>query len=247
MKDIQLALMTGIDIPIEELQVILHQPTLQEIAYMGEQNFFSSIHHLTLNKESLVQDESLLQNLTNFQVLMKVLEQSETSEKKNNIVSLLSLLFPLYKIILMPKSIILSNMESKQNILIDDNNFDVLQDMIKKIFCTHKLFQTDNIVYNPANAAAKKIADKIMKNRQKIAQINANKQKQTSLLSQYISILTVGIHSMSFKDCCNLTFFQIFDLMERYKLYLKWDIDLRARLAGADIKKEPEDWMKNLY
>lgn len=80
--DIKLALMAGVDIPIPELQAIIHQPQLKEIARMGEQNFFMAVHYLCLNKEALLEDESLLQSLTNFQVLMKVIEQSEDAEKK---------------------------------------------------------------------------------------------------------------------------------------------------------------------
>ena len=38
--DIRLALMTGIDIPVPELQTVIHQPTIKEISYMGEQDFF---------------------------------------------------------------------------------------------------------------------------------------------------------------------------------------------------------------
>jgi len=30
-----------------------------------------------------------------------------------------------------------------------------------------------------------------------------------------------------------LTIFQIYDLLERYTLFINWDIDVRSRLAGA--------------
>ena len=36
MADLRAALMTGIDIPIPECQLIIHQPTLKEIALIGE-------------------------------------------------------------------------------------------------------------------------------------------------------------------------------------------------------------------
>ena len=35
-----LSLMTGIDIPIPELQAVIHQPTIEEISMIGEQEFF---------------------------------------------------------------------------------------------------------------------------------------------------------------------------------------------------------------
>ena len=35
-KDLRLALMTGIDIPIPECKLIVHQPRIEEIAFLGE-------------------------------------------------------------------------------------------------------------------------------------------------------------------------------------------------------------------
>jgi hypothetical protein len=36
MNDIRAALMTGIDIPIPECKLIMHQPSIKEISYLGE-------------------------------------------------------------------------------------------------------------------------------------------------------------------------------------------------------------------
>ena len=68
--------MAGIDIPISELQITVHVPTIRDIAFMGEQQFFQTAQYLGLEKESLVEGENLLESLSNFQVLMKVLEQT---------------------------------------------------------------------------------------------------------------------------------------------------------------------------
>ena len=43
MFDYNLALMTGIDIPVPELQISIHQPTIKEISMIGEQDFFTGI------------------------------------------------------------------------------------------------------------------------------------------------------------------------------------------------------------
>ncbi|MCM1323986.1 MAG: hypothetical protein NC218_07480 [Acetobacter sp.] len=108
------------------------------------------------------------------------------------------------------------------------------------------MFQGDNVVYNPANAAAKRIADKIMEGRRKVAEINSKKQGG-SILSRYISILTVGIGSMSLEDNLSLTLYQLFDLVQRYTAWLDWDIDMRRRLAGDKPKSEVDNWMRDLY
>ena len=52
---------------------------------------------------------------------------------------------------------------------------------------------------------------------------------------------------MSLHDALDLTMFQLLDLMERYSLYTNWDIDIRARLAGASIEDKPDNWMKNIH
>lgn len=242
--DIRLALMTGIDVPIPELQLVLHQPTIQEISFLGEQDFFTAVHLLTLDKESLIEDESVSSQLTNFQVLMKVIEQMDAN-KKAPLLTLFSLLFPACKTVLMPKSIILMNGETSENIMIDDNNFQVLQDTLKEVLCVSNLFQGNNIVYKPANAEAKRIADKIMRGRRKVAEMK--EKSNDSVFARYISILSVGLASMTVQDCISLTMFQLFDLVERFTLFTEWDIDLRVRLAGGSPKTEAENWMKNIH
>ena len=82
MNDYQLALMCGIDIPLPEFQLILHQPTIKEIAYLGEDNFFSALTYLCLNKNSLITDKKLQSEVTNFQVLMEVLKDPKIKEIK---------------------------------------------------------------------------------------------------------------------------------------------------------------------
>lgn len=244
--DIRLALMAGTDIPIPEIQVTMHQPRIREIAFMGETDFFSAAQYICLQKEYLIQDESLLATLNNFQVLMKVIEQQQTSEKKTALLTLLSLLFPGYSSFMTPNSIILRNLESGETKMIDANNFDVLQNITREVLCINSMFQGENVVYNPSNKEAKRIADKIMAGRRKVAEINSKKQGG-SILSRYISILTVGINSMSLEDNLSLTLYQLFDLVQRYTAWLDWDIDLRQRLAGSTPKNEVENWMRDLY
>nr|DAP22900.1 MAG TPA: hypothetical protein [Caudoviricetes sp.] len=104
--------------------------------------------------------------------------------------------------------------------------------------------QGDNVTYNPANERAKRIADKLMKSRLKIAEIKNNKKE--SALTKYISILCVGIN-IPLKECIELNMFQLFDLMERFSLYFAWDNDFKVRCAGGDPKQEVENWMKNIH
>ena len=84
-----------------------------------------------------------------------------------------------------------------------------------------------------------------MRGRQRVAAQKG--ETQGSLFSQYISTLTIGLNSMSLQDLMDLTVYQLYDLMERYQLYINWDIDLRSRLAGGKPDDKPDNWMKNIH
>lgn len=237
--------MVGTDVPAPELQLVIHQPTVNDIAFMGEKEFFIAMQYLCVDKESLIQDEPLLESLTNFQVIMKILNQTKDKQKVVFIQTFFSILFPESQCVILPSSIILSE-KDKTPIVIDDNNFQIFQNYLKKILCVSSIFQGDNIVYNPANEAAKKIADKLMWGRRKAAKLKNKENKSNSVLTRYISILIVA-RIINLEESKKLTLFQLFDLMERFSAFTEWDIDLRARLAGGKPDKIVESWMRDLY
>lgn len=246
--DYRLPLMNGIDIPIPELQLTVHVPTIKEIAYMGEQAYFSAVQYICLEKEILIQDETISSSLTNFQVLMKVLEQSKDKEKQNQLITLLKFLFPDYNAnFIKGKSIILTSADT-QPVLIDDSNFDILQNVLKEIFCIHSIFQKDNIVYNPqkGNKKAEEIAQKIARGKMRVAQIKSKEASNESILTRYQSILAVA-NIAPLSESSNYNIFQLFDLMERYNMKIDSDVDLQVRLTGAQPEKPVESWMKDLH
>jgi hypothetical protein len=84
-----------------------------------------------------------------------------------------------------------------------------------------------------------------MRGRQRVAAQKG--QSNTSIFSQYLSIITVGINSMPLQNAMDLTMFQLYDLVERYMLYVNWDMDVRCRLAGGKPDSQPDNWMKNIH
>ena len=241
--DIRLALMCGTDIPIPECQLIIHQPKIKEIALIGEDDFLTGAQCFNINKNLFDQDETLLANSNNFQIFMTIMKQAETADKKFAVQQLLQLLFPKYKVNFLPNSLVFIA-EGEQPKMIDENNFDILQDLIKTICCFNSS-SMNQATFNPADKKAKEIAEKLMRGRQRVAAQKG--ETPGSLFSQYISILTVGLQSMSLQNLMDLTIFQLYDLMERYQLYINWDIDLRSRLAGGKPDDKPDNWMKNIH
>lgn len=240
--DIRLALMCGIDIPIPELQTTIHQPSIKEISYIGEQDFFIGLQTLTINKNLLTQGNSLLESTTNFQIFMTIMQEQETQDKKEAVKALFQLIFPNMQVIFTPMSILL-NKEGQQT-LIDENNFELLQEIIKQIFCVNS-GPMDQSTFNPADAKAREIAEKLMRGRQRVAEQKG--ETNSSAFGRYISILTIGLNSMSLSDAMELTMYQMYDLVERYTLHLNWDLDIKTRLAGGKPDSKPDDWMKNIH
>lgn len=240
--DNKLALIAGIDIPIPQLQLTLHQPSIKEIALIGDLDFFTGIQCLNINKNMIAQGETLLENTNNFQIFMTIMAEKEAKDKKDAVLQLCQLLFPTYQLIFTPRSLLLRN--ENQAITIDENNFQYLQEVIRDVFCLNSS-SNDIHNFNPANDAAQKIADKLMRARQRVAAQNPD--GEGNMFVQYVSALTVGLGSMSLQDCLNLTMYQISDLVERYSLYINWDLDIKSRLAGGKPDSKPDNWMKNIH
>lgn len=240
--DLRLALMSGIDIPIPECQLVLHQPTIKEIAYIGEKNFFVGVQCLNIRKSMISQGESLLADTNNFQIFMTVMAEPSEVEKKEAVKQVLQLLFPSYKVSFTPRSLLFVGTELTATV--DEMNFDALQQVVRQALCVNS-GPMDQQTFNPANEKAREIAEKLMRGRQRVAALKG--EDNASIFAQYLSILTVGLESMSLHDCLNLTMYQLFDLMERYSLYVNWDIDIRSRLAGGKPDSKPDNWMKNIH
>lgn len=240
--DVRLALMTGSDIPIPECQLTLHQPSIKEISFLGEDDFFIGVQCLCLHKSMFVEDKDALSDINNFQIFMTMMMDKSTADKKVCVQQLLTLLFPKYKVLMTPRSILFQSEGGSQ--MVDDSNFEALQNVLRMVFCANT-GPMDQQAFNPANDKAREIAQKLMRGRQRVAaQKDGGNQ---SSFSRYLSVLTIGLNSMSLQDLTNCTMFQLYDLLERYMLYINWDINIRTRLAGGKPDSQPEDWMKNIH
>ena len=241
--DYRLSLICGTDMLIPECNLVAHQPRIKEISFIGESDFFIGAQTLCLHKTMFIEDKNILDSINNFYIFMTILLQDEKKKKKANILNVLNLLFPSYKVNVTPNSLLFIK-EGVPPITVDGNNFEALQEVLRLIFCMHN-GPMDQQAFNPANDKAREIAQKLMRGRQRVAAQNGN--SNVSVFSQYMSILTIGLGSMSLQDLTNLTMFQLYDLMERYTLYTAWDLDVRQRLAGGKPEGTPDNWMKNIH
>lgn len=238
-----LMLLAGNDIPFTAAQVTIHQPTIKEIGYIGEEAFFTGIEYLKFSKDILSEEDRInLERYTDFDILMSMIKQKniEVQKIKISMEMVLSLIFPEYQIIL--NDVILLKKGQEEHI-INNQNFEEFKSIITKMFSLDKN-DGENTEYNPGGKLARQIAEKLKKRRQQLAE---NKPPQKiAVFNRYVSILSVGLQK-DMNSLMNYTVYQLFDEFTRYELKVGYDMYIQAKMAGAKDLKEVEDWMKDLH
>ena len=244
-----LTLISGIDVPIPEIGVNIHQPTIREIAYIGEKSFYEAAQTIIIQKEDFInglenitqEDKTALSLMSNFEIFLKLVEANPLSSTK--VQMLLSLLFPDFNSSIAERFIFLVNPKEQKSILINDSTFEILQEVITTILC----LQSGNTKeeFNPQGDRAREIAEKIKRGRERAARLKGEKKQQSNFLSKYISGLGIGTNTLNIHNVLDLTLYQLLNQLERYGLYTQYNISIQAKMAGAkDV--EDVDWLKDI-
>ncbi len=116
----KLTLVSGVDILIEELGIVIRQPKIREIALLGEKKFYSMCSFLLLDKKFVIDKlkermdveevEKAYETLTEYEVVVSLLESNNSMLMDT--IQILTLLFPDY-------NIRLSLLESNNSMLMD--------------------------------------------------------------------------------------------------------------------------------
>ena len=137
--DNELLLLSGNDIPFIEAQVTIHQPTIKEIAYIGEEAFFTGCELINFSKNILPeQDKMNLEDKTNFDILIAILrERNAVMQRNRNCVEMvLALIFPWYTIDITSDAIVLEKEEERH--LINNDNFETFKTIFNMMFSFSK-------------------------------------------------------------------------------------------------------------
>ena len=153
----------------------------------------------------------------------------------------LALIFPEYEISFEKDCIKISKENEEHKI--DNSNYEEFKSVISSVFSfgNSKDSKPD---FNPSGDLAKKIAEKLNKRHQKLAEVKPT--QKVDILSRYVSILSVG-EQKDMNALLNYTTYQLFDEFKRYELKMGHDIYVQAKMAGAKDLKEVEDWMQDIH
>lgn len=244
----ELLLLSRNDIPFPQGQLTVHQPTLKEIAYIGETNFFMGCELLNFSKENLLdQDKTNLTNQTDFNVLMVILNDRKNAAFASYVISanmVLTLMFPQYRIQIEKQQITFVNPETHEQGAITNDNFNEFKDLVTKIFGLKSKKSEES--YNPKGDLAKKIADKINKSKKKIAEEKGKQNKKIAIYSRYVSILSVA-ENKDINTLMQYSVYQLLDEFTRFEMKQQYDTYFQAKLAGAKDLKDVDNWMKDIH
>ncbi len=243
MKIDDFLLLSGEDIPLTSSNIIIHNPTIQELVqiFLDETSFLTGFEFLFFSKDKMNKNEQqMLSALSDFEVLLALLSMTNDSPMKNQLDCLkkfLLLLFKDYDIEYKKENIILT--KDKHLIVIDEILFSEIKQVINQIF---PFKQKEGLDFNPQNERAKQIAEKIKKGREKIQKQKKQDGQSDSLFEKYISILSIGLQ-IPIKELYQCTVYQLLNMFERYEKKEVYDVHLKAQLAGATGMKEVDHWM----
>lgn len=246
-----LTLIAGIDIPIPSIGISVHQPTLKEIAFLGEKDFYEAAQHIVINAQEMArrmenlteEDKIAISELSNFEVFLKLLEANNLTKIK--VQMLFALLLPNYSVEIEERFIMLLNPAQGTTVFLNEENFQEFQDVISTILCLNSGNNKDD--FNPVGDRAREIAEKLRKGRERVAKLKGESGGvESDFLSRYISGLGIGTNSLNIKDVLELTLYQLFDQLERFSLFSSYNIAIKAKMAGAE-GVEDVDWLKNIH
>ncbi len=240
-----LLLMSGNDVPFRMGRCSIHPPTLSEISYIGEEAFQIGSRFLLFNKEESLEekDKNDLSQQSNFNIFMSVMNSAEVAKHKTDALLVLTLIFPNFNVKINKDKILLQSADGFET-SVNEYNFEQFQDIIRQILCLDGMGGGEG-QYKPADALARKIAEKLQKSKSKIAE-KKGEQTQIDIYERYVSILSVGLMKDK-NELMQYTVYQITDEMERFRMKQEFDMYVQAKMAGAKDMEEVKNWMDKIH
>lgn len=239
----QMTLESGTDILIKELNLILNQPYLIDIAKMGQDRYLDALATINFDREQLIGNltQEEVEKISNFLWIMLLLKTKK--EKQYNLILFLQIIFKEYDIEIDLENfwIILKNRNNEKNtVKITDLNFNILKSYINYVCYSNKKNKSS---YNTQSKVAERIAKKLEEGRNKINSVKNKDQK--SVFCNAISSLADGL-KLPLKIVYNeFTVYQFYNQLKRYQKHEEYEQLMKALLAGAkDIKLE--SWYEDL-
>lgn len=245
-ESLRLKCLCGTPIFLKDICAI-YPITLREIAQIGEEKFWEYVQILLTEKPYLKSDDKLaeiIKPLNNFQYfllltsldkdfLLKVKEAFMIFTKENVLFSLDT------------EEIIIGPIEEKH--LLKEEDFYEFQKIIKMI-CFLEKDSIDIVINDNDSSLVKSIKQKQIENKKKMNKAKRISSDKSNLqISDLIASLAIGQAGLNILNIWDITYYAFHDQLKRINWREQFDINNRAAMAGAKIKKtQLKHWIKSI-
>ena len=229
----------------------VYPATIGEIVDEGYDNFQKYLSVL-LSEKPIVknQDDSdlkqLLESLTDFQYFLMM---ASVDGEVNNIVRKAFRFFTHEEIVfsLDPAQIIIGPIEEKH--LLTEEKFYDLQRLLRRMYFIEQDGE-EIIIYPDDPPATKRLKMQMRINREKVRKAKAKKaaqEKNDLQFSDLIASITINDCGLNISNIWNITYYAFHDQLKRMGWRDQFNINNRAALAGAKLKKSQlKHWMRSI-
>lgn len=223
--------------------------TLGEIVRYGYSKFLQLLQTILVEKPleaPTPEIGTLLSQLTDFQFIMFL---AATDKEFNNRFIEAFRLFTKEKIIisLEAQEIIVGSPEEKH--IMNEADFEELRRILRIMyFLSH---ENDDIqIDENDDPRVKKLKEQFKQNRRRVAQAKAKHKDGDGAnlnFSDLIGSVAVGIDGMNIQNIQDITYYALHDQLQRMNWREQFEINNRAALAGAKLKKDQlQHWIKSI-
>lgn len=245
-----LKFLKGSPVFLEDICAI-YPATIGEIVDEGYDNFQKYLSIILAEKPIVKSSDDpelkeLLNNLTDFQYLLMMTTLDEDSsillKKAFNFFIHEEVVFSLN-----PAQIIIGPIE--ENHLLTEEKFYDLQRILKRMYFIEQEGE-EIIIYPDDPPATKRIKMQMRANREKVRKAKAKKaaqEKNDLKFSDLIASITINDCGLNIENVWNITYYAFHDQLKRMGWRDQFNINNRAALAGAKLKKSQlKHWMRSI-
>lgn len=246
--------LSGSPVFVGETVCAVFPPTLRAIAEVGYDTFLSYLNTILIQKPDLGAIENkelaeLIEPMTEFEYLI-ALTQLDVSFNALIRDALNFFIHDSISFIVTPPSIAVGALADKR--IIDEETFQELQRIVREACWLSSTDEQAIVIYNDDSAAVKALKRTMKKNREKLARAkkkqNNNSSKDDIEFSDLVASVAIGNCGLNIANIWDITYYALHDQLTRMGWRDEFDINNRAAMAGAKIKKQDlKHWIKSIH
>ena len=230
---------------------IIYSPTIGEIIDLNYSKFEQYLNVLLIEKPSIKKKDDtelyeLMSKLSDFQYLLMT---TGIDPQVNQLVRDAFYFFTHSEVFFIYDTAQIAFGPIDEQHLMNEEKFYEFRSILKVMFCLETP-QEEIIINDSDDARTRALKERMRENRRKLQKAKAAKAKKEGSdlkFSDLIGSVTINGCALSMENIWNITYYAFHDQLKRMGWRDQFDINYRAAMAGAKIKKNQlKHWMRSI-